>query len=79
VNLSAAAPQTGEALSGVDEFEEGRFVRSQRLTDRCGREPARQLGPAVIVGHPSPLGGVAYAVAGSEEETSELQSLVWNS
>src|SRR5688572_33341197 len=71
VNLSAAALQTGKALCGVDKFDEGGFVRSERFADWCGREPAGQSGPAVVVvGRPNPLGGIADAVA---EQQSELR------
>src|SRR5688572_17892774 len=66
---SAAALQTGQALCGVNQFDESRFVRGERLADRCGREPARERGPAVNVGRPNPLGGITNAVA---EQQSEL-------
>src|SRR5688572_11226660 len=69
VNPSAAALQTGQALCGVNQFDESRFVRGERLADRCGREPARERGPAVNVGRPNPLGGITNAVA---EQQSEL-------
>src|SRR5688572_14905833 len=70
VNLSAAALQTGKALGGVDKFDEGGFVRSERFADWCGREPPGQSGPPLIIGRPNPLGGIADAVA---EQQSELR------